>query len=362
MAGSFTSVHAFNKKALPKEAIIQRFDDFYFKTGYELAHEDENADANIYIFYKSGDPWVTVYEDTCDELSMDELADCVKRFSGILAMPIAVGNVYDGEEASFAYGDSRTSENIVVISDADEKNDFGGRFRFSVPPAFERIVPFLKKPMDKYKVYKVWRSSYRYPEEKLAAFTRLFGINFVLATCGYRIYDQRFRRRGVPFVRDYCIISRCYKRRENAAERREAFLPMMEAVSYDNSISAGKEFHASFCNTTDFSRGLIFYVFGKAIDESIRSGQTRAEHVKVVYRDYDGAEHSVDPVLDDVDFVNGTKGLCVKLDAVELVKEEPIDFCMTLKNLPSSGECVRVAVMPMENPKAGQCVVKIYND
>lgn len=360
MANSFTNVHVFNKKALSKEAVLRRMDDFYLSIGYEVASEDENADVNIYFFYQENNPWVTIYEDTCDDLTRDELAGCVERFSKIFVMPAAVANVYDGAEASFAYGNARTPENTVVISDADKK-EFGGRFRFSVPPVFERVVPLLEQPTDKNNLFKIWRGRYRYPEEKLAAFTALFGINPALSTCGYRIYDQKFRKSGRPFIRGYSIINRCYNRSESVPGGKESFLPVMEAVEYDESISAMKEFRAVFRNTMGSSRGLNFYVFGKAVDESLRSEQSRAAHVKVIYRDYDGNEHSFIRPFDEVDFVNGQKGLCLKLEDIELVKEEPIEFYLTLKNLPRSGECVRVAVMPVENPKQGQCGIRVDN-
>lgn len=361
MGNSFTNIHAYNKKGLSQDAVVQRIDDFYHSIGYEVAPEEANTDVNLFIFYKQGSPWITIYEDTCEDLTHEELAKCVERFSRILVMSVAVASVYDGQEASVALGNSREPKKIVTVSDADENSDFGGRFRFSVPPVFEKMAALFNKPSEKNKLYKLWNGNYRYPEEKIAAFVGLLGINKTLATCGYRIYDQKFHRSGRGFARDYNVINRCYNRRGDASGGNEAFLPVMEAVEYDESISAMKEFRAVFRNTMASSKGLSFYVFGKAVDESLRSGQSRAVHVKAVYRDYDGNKHDCIKPFAEVEFVNGQKGLCVKFDEIELVKEEPVEFYMTLKNLPRSGECVRVAVMPTENPKQGQCGVKVDN-
>lgn len=361
MGNSFTSIHAYNTKALSKETILQRIDDFYLNLGYDIVAENEISDVNVYLFYKKGEPWVTIYEDTCEDLTAEELAGCVERFSRILVLPVVIASVYDSESASFAYGDARDPDRVVTISDEDERNDFMGRFRFSIPPAFAELIPLLKKPMDRYKLYKVWWGNYQYPEEKLAAFSSLFGISPALAACGYRIYDQKFRKNGKFPPEGYAVATRCYHKGGDVMQNEKAFLPVMEAVGYDKTICAMKEFYVAFRNVMASSKGVDFYVFGKAVDQSLRSGNYRPAHVKAVYRDYDGKTHECIRPFAEVGFVNDRKGLCAKFNDVDLVKGETLEFYLTLKDLPRSEECVRVAVMPAENPKEGQCGVEVDN-
>lgn len=363
MSSSFTNINAYNIKAVPEEKIIQRIDDYFYDTGYWRVPENAASDVNLYIFYKKGDPWVTIYEDVCEDLGSSELIRCAERYSHILVLPVVVASVYNSEEANFAFGDAHKPENSVLISDdSGNKKDFLGMFQLGANP-FSKLEPMLKYPDDKVKLPKVWRGSYQYPEDKLSAFAQLFGMDRTLATCGYRLYDQKFKKTKSFDIDGYSITVRCYsKGTEENVRNGDITIPLMEPVKYDEAISSMKEYHAVFRNCSGSSKGVSLFVFGEAVDESVRRTGYRPAHVKAKYSTYEGETKECIQPFAIVNFANKQKGLCAKLEDVEIVKDSPVEFIFTLRDLPRSDEKIYIGISPMDNPRDGQSVIAVVNE
>ena len=363
MSSSFTNIQAYNVKAVPEEKIIQRIDDYFYDTGYWRVPENAASDVNLFIFYKKGEPWVTIYEDVCEDLGASELVRCAERYSHVLVLPVAIASVCDGAQANFAFSDAHKPENNVLISEESAgKKDFLGRFQFGANP-FAKLESLVSHPENRVKLPKVWRAAYQYPEDKLSAFAQLFHINSTLVTCGYRLFDQKYKNNRKFDIDGYSVTVRCYsKSTQDIVRNGDITMPLMETVEYDESISTMKEYRAVFQNCSGSSTGISLFLFGDAVDRGVRGLGYRSSHVKVKYRTYEGKQKEDVHPFAIVNFANQQKGLCAKMSEVEIVKDSPVEFTFTLRDLPRSDEKIFVAVAPMENPRDGQCVVAVTNE
>lgn len=363
MSSSFTNIQAYNAKSVPEEKIIQRIDNYFYDTGYWRVPENAASDVNLFILTKKNEPWIAIYEDVCEDLSSSELVRCAERYSNVLVMPVAVAAVYNGSEAAFAFSDAHRPENNVLIADEQaNKKDFLGRFQLGGSP-FSKLDSILRHPENKTKVPKVWRSAYQYPEDKLSAFVQLFNINRTLATGGYRMFDKKYKDNKRYTIDGYSVTVRCYsKGTQDTIRNGDITIPMMEAVEYDETISSSRQYRAVFNNCSGSSTGLSFFLFGDAIDRSAGMSGNRSAYVKARYTTYEGEKKECVETLSVVNFVNRQKGLCAKMDDVEIVKDSPIEFTFTLRDLPRSEEKIYIGVSPKENPREGQRVIAVTNE
>lgn len=359
MGVSFTNIHAYNDKGYSNSRIIDTVQKHYTEHGYSCVSEKECPDICMYVFHSRDQRWVTFYQDTYEDLPYAELPECAREFAHMVKLPVLIGAVYDSEEAVIAYANDENDEDSTLI--ADSLPTTRGYFRYAAQSPFTKLVPLLRYAADKPKISKTWRSYFNTPEEKLAEFAALFGINSKLIGIGYRQYDETFRETPSFQLDGYTVTPLYFRKEQNKTiqEEKEPAFPILAVSSYDKIIWEKREYHISFINKSASGKGVSLFIFGAGISSVVEHNSFDNLVCSVKYMTKDGAYTTAEQSFSAVCFVDNTNGLCAKFENVELMKDEEIIFSFTLTRFSTDDSSVKIAAAPLENPKNGQIGVEV---